>query len=393
MAINNMMPPVQLKRPAAPVTDINKMIEDLNLQLTTPTVQQAAPQSTANVAEILKQQIADKLNEKIQSLTQGASLEEVTGAQAPRPQPPRSNLSRLRDESPIHGSTSAATTAFAKTAQTMNNIKAINEQQNDAREFQKYRDDVDINKMIERLDMKNQYDRALESDRAQNRTALQDAAFEDRMALLNARLESKGGGSGRGPGRPAGTGNGAAKPNLSETDQTIYDNIKSLALDFQRTATEENNLISDEEAEAMAANELSRRAKNVAERTAYGRVYREKIVGQKQPVDKEYSGGGKWTTDKDGKRIFVEGAKTYSPKTYNENATLAEDEAAHILKQAKIQGRELTPEENKTVTDLQNEAADYRIKAKTLLKGGGSSTAPNSGGSSYIDELRNKAKK
>lgn len=393
MAINNMMPPVQLKRPAAPVTDINKMIEDLNLQLTTPTVQQAAPQSTANVAEILKQQIADKLNEKIQSLTQGASLEEVTGAQAPRPQPPRSNLSRLRDETPIHGSTSAATTAFAKTAQSMNNIKAMNEAINQDREYKQYQDTESLNRMIEKLDMQGANAREIEAFKSQERMKAQDAAFEDRMALLNARLEGKQTGGGRSPGRPAGTGNGAAKPNLSETDQTIYDNIKSLAWDFQRTATEENNPISDEEAEAMAANELSRRAKNVGERTAYGRVYREKIVGQKQPVDKEYSGGGKWTTDKNGNRVFVEGAKTYSPKTYNENADLAEDEAAHILKQAKIQGRELTPEENKTVTDLQNEAADYRIKAKTLLKGGGSSTAPNSGGSSYIDELRNKAKK
>lgn len=224
MAINNMMPPVQLKRPAAPVTDINKMIEDLNLQLTTPTVQQAAPQSTANVAEILKQQIADKLNEKIQSLTQGASLEEVTGAQAPRPQPPRSNLSRLRDETPIHGSTSAATTAFAKTAQSMNNIKAMNEAINQDREYKQYQDTESLNRMIEKLDMQGANAREIEEFKSQERMKAQDAVFEDRMALLNARLEGKQTGGGRSPGRPSSTGAAAVTSDLNQLDAFLLQN-------------------------------------------------------------------------------------------------------------------------------------------------------------------------
>lgn len=225
MAINNMMPLVQLKRPAAPVTDINKMIEDLNLQLTTPTVQQAAPQSTANVAEILKQQIADKLNEKIQSLTQGASLEEVTGAQAPRPQPPRSNLSRLRDETPIHGSTSAATTAFAKTAQNMNNLRATNEMINQDRDYKQYQDAEDLNRMLEKLEMQGASAREIEAFKSQERMKAQDAAFEDRMALLNARLEGKQtGGGGRSPGRPSGTGAAAVTSDLTQLDAFLLQN-------------------------------------------------------------------------------------------------------------------------------------------------------------------------
>lgn len=222
MAINNMMPPVQLKRPAAPVTDINKMIEDLNLQLTTPTVQQAAPQSTANVAEILKQQIADKLNEKIQSLTQGASLEEVTGAQAPRPQPPRSNLSRLRDETPIHGSTSAGTTAFAKTAQSMNNIKAMNEAINQDREYKQYQDSESLNRMIEKLDMQGANAREIEAFKAQERLKAQDAAFQNRMEILNTRLDARG--SGGGPGRPSGTRAAAVTSDLNQLDAFLLQN-------------------------------------------------------------------------------------------------------------------------------------------------------------------------
>lgn len=223
MALNNLMPPVQLKRPAAPVTDINKMIEDLNLQLTTPTVQQAAPQSANSIAELLKQQIAEKLNLKIESLTQGAPIEEVTGQRA-KPEMPVANRRFIKDDTPVMAGGGAGLMAFAKTAQTMNNIKAQNEADNAAREYQQYRDDVDINKMIERLDMKNQYDRALESDRAQNRIAAQDAAFEDRMALLNARLEGKQTGGGRSPGRPSSTGAAAVTSDLNQLDAFLLQN-------------------------------------------------------------------------------------------------------------------------------------------------------------------------
>lgn len=226
MAINNMMPPVQLKRPAAPVTDINEVIAALNMQLPEPSVQQAAPTSVNGVAEMLKNQLVNAaLNSKIEALKDGIPLEQVTGqTQRPAPVMPVSNRTRLVDESPIHGSTSAATTAFAKTAQSMNNIKAMNEAINQDREYKQYQDTESLNRMIEKLDMQGANAREIEEFKSQERMKAQDAAFEDRMALLNARLEGKQTGGGRSPGRPSSTGAAAVTSDLNQLDAFLLQN-------------------------------------------------------------------------------------------------------------------------------------------------------------------------